>query len=31
MWRINLDGTGLQKLAGSQLFDQPLNWKPEAR
>jgi Tol biopolymer transport system component len=31
MWRMNLYGTGLEKVAASQLFDQPLIWKPEAR
>jgi len=27
LWRMNLNGTGLEKVAGSDLFDQPLTWK----
>jgi Tol biopolymer transport system component len=30
IWRIDVDGTNLQKVASRQLFDQPLDWKPEA-
>ncbi len=31
LWRMNLDGTGRQEVAGSELFAQPLNWRPRAR
>lgn len=30
IWRIDVDGKNLQKVASSPLFDQPLSWKPEA-
>jgi TolB protein len=31
IWQIDVDGTNLRIVATRQLFDQPLNWKPEAR
>lgn len=30
LWRIDIDGTNLRKIASAQLFDQPLQWQPEA-
>jgi Tol biopolymer transport system component len=30
LWRINIDGTNLRKVASSQLFEEPLKWKPES-
>ena len=30
LWRVDVDGKNLQKVASSRLFDEPLKWRPEA-
>jgi hypothetical protein len=31
LWKINVDGANLRMIANSQLFEQPLSWKPQSR